>query len=37
VEAGLGELKQRLGEIVDLSRTQYLQQWDMEVWMPPRG
>jgi carboxypeptidase Taq len=37
VEAALGELKQRLGEIVDLSRTQYLQQWDMEVWMPPRG
>jgi carboxypeptidase Taq len=37
VEAALGELKQRLGEIDDLSRTQYLQQWDMEVWMPPRG
>ena len=37
MEAALGELKQRLGEIVDLSRTQYLQQWDMEVWMPPRG
>jgi carboxypeptidase Taq len=37
VEAALGELKRRLGEIDDLSRTQYLQQWDMEVWMPPRG
>ena len=37
MDAALGELKQRLGEIVDLGRTQYLQQWDMEVWMPPRG
>jgi carboxypeptidase Taq len=37
VEAALAELKQRLGEIMDLARTQYLQQWDMEVWMPPRG
>jgi carboxypeptidase Taq len=37
VDAALAELKQRLGEIVDLGRTQYLQQWDMEVLMPPRG
>jgi carboxypeptidase Taq len=37
VEAALAELKQRLGEIMDLVRTQYLQQWDLEVWMPPRG
>ena len=37
VEAALAELKQRLGEIMDLARTQYLQQWDMEVLMPPRG
>jgi carboxypeptidase Taq len=37
VDAALGELKQRLGEIADLTRTQYLQQWDLEVWMPPRG
>ncbi len=37
MEAALGELKQRLGEIMDLARTQYLQQWDMEVLMPPRG
>jgi len=37
VEAALAELKQRLGEITDLERTQYLQQWDMEVWMPPSG
>jgi carboxypeptidase Taq len=37
VDAALAELRQRLGEITDLSRTQYLQQWDMEVWMPPRG
>jgi carboxypeptidase Taq len=37
VEAALAELRQRLGEITDLRRTQYLQYWDMEVWMPPRG
>jgi carboxypeptidase Taq len=37
VDAALAELKQRLGEIADLTRTQALQQWDMEVWMPPRG
>jgi carboxypeptidase Taq len=37
VEAALAELRQRLGEIMDLRRTQYLQYWDMEVWMPPRG
>jgi carboxypeptidase Taq len=37
VDAALAELKQRLGEIMDLHRTQYLLQWDMEVFMPPRG
>jgi carboxypeptidase Taq len=37
VDAALAELRQRLGEIMDLVRTQYLQQWDMEVWMPPAG
>ena len=37
MEAALGELKQRLGEIVDLTRAEYLQQWDLAVWMPPRG
>jgi carboxypeptidase Taq len=37
VEAALAELKQRLGAITDLARIQYLQQWDMEVWMPPSG
>ena len=37
MQAALGELKERLGEITDLARTQYLQAWDMEVLMPPRG
>jgi carboxypeptidase Taq len=37
VDAALSELKRRLGEVMDLTRMQYLQQWDMEVWMPPDG
>jgi carboxypeptidase Taq len=37
VNAALAELKQRLGEIDDLMRTQNLLQWDMEVFMPERG
>jgi len=37
VNAALGELRQRLGEITDLVRIQSLQYWDLEVWMPPRG
>ena len=37
MHAALGELKQRLGEITDLTRIQALQHWDLEVWMPPRG
>ena len=37
MEASLAELKQRLGEITDLGRTQFVLQWDMEVWMPPLG
>jgi carboxypeptidase Taq len=33
----LAELKQRLGEIVDLKRVKSVLEWDTEVWMPPRG
>jgi len=37
VEASLAELKQRLAEITDLGRAQYVLAWDMDVWMPPSG
>lgn len=37
MEPALVELRERLAQIADLSRTQGLQAWDMEVWMPPRG
>ena len=37
MDAAVAELKQRLAEISDLARTQAVLQWDMEVWMPPRG
>jgi len=37
MEASLADLKQRLGEIDDLQRTQLLLAWDTEVWMPPSG
>jgi Zn-dependent M32 family carboxypeptidase len=37
MEPALVELKKRLGEIVDLGRTQALLYWDMEVFMPPGG
>ena len=37
MEASLADLKQRLGEIDDLERTQLLLAWDTEVWMPPAG
>ncbi|MFO7571762.1 MAG: hypothetical protein R6W48_04080, partial [Gaiellaceae bacterium] len=33
----LTELKQRLGEVIDLGRTQAVLYWDMEVFMPPGG
>jgi carboxypeptidase Taq len=34
---GLGELKERLGQIVDLERARLLLEWDLNVWMPPEG
>jgi carboxypeptidase Taq len=37
MEPALAELKGRLGEIVDLGRTQTLLHWDLEVCMPPAG
>ena len=37
MEPALRELKQRLGEIVDLGRAQAVLYWDMEVYMPPGG
>jgi carboxypeptidase Taq len=37
VEPALVELRQRLGEIVDLRRAQNVLAWDLEVWMPPAG
>jgi carboxypeptidase Taq len=37
VEPALAELKERLGEIVDLSRAQSVLYWDLEVSMPPKG
>jgi carboxypeptidase Taq len=37
VEPALVELKQRLGEIVDLGRAKNVLEWDMLVWMPPAG
>ncbi len=33
----LAELKERLAEIADVQRAQYVLGWDMEVWMPPGG
>jgi carboxypeptidase Taq len=35
--AELAELKSALAEITDLERVRSLLEWDMEVWMPPRG
>ena len=33
----LRELKERLGEIVDLQRARSVLDWDLNVWMPPGG
>ena len=35
--AELAELKSALAEISDLERAKNVLEWDMEVWMPPRG
>jgi carboxypeptidase Taq len=37
VEAALSELKERLGKLSDLRRTEGLLLWDMHVFMPPGG
>ena len=37
MEPALAELRQRLAEIDDLSRAQGVLDWDLSVWMPPRG
>ena len=37
MEPALAELRERLGEIVDLARAQAVLHWDLEVWMPPTG
>jgi carboxypeptidase Taq len=37
MEAALAELKERLGAITDLRRTEGLLVWDMQVFMPPGG
>jgi carboxypeptidase Taq len=37
VEAVLSELKERLGKLTDLRRTEGLLVWDMTVFMPPGG
>lgn len=37
MESALTELRQRLGEIVDLERAQAVLLWDLEVAMPPGG
>lgn len=37
MEPALVELKEHLGEIVDLQRAQNVLAWDLEVWMPPGG
>jgi carboxypeptidase Taq len=37
VDAALAELKERLAEITDLTRSANVLGWDMEVFMPPSG
>src|SRR5919108_2387908 len=37
VEAALSELKERLGKLTDLRRTEGVLAWDMTVFMPPGG
>ena len=37
MQPALVELRERLGEIDDLSRAQGVLDWDLSVWMPPRG
>src|SRR5262245_27068642 len=37
METALAELKQRLGSLTDLRRTQGLLVWDLQVFMPPGG
>jgi carboxypeptidase Taq len=37
MEQPLAELKQRLGKLTDLRRTEAVLAWDLQVWMPPGG
>ena len=37
MEQQLAELKERLGKLTDLRRTEGLLVWDMTVFMPPGG
>ena len=37
MEQALTELKERLGKLTDLRRTQSVLVWDMTVFMPPGG
>src|SRR6188508_3671092 len=37
MEAALAELRERLGRLMDLRRTEGLLEWDMQVFMPPGG
>ena len=37
MEPALAELKERLGEIADLSAARSVLDWDVAVWMPPGG
>ena len=37
MEAALSELKDRLGKLTDLRRTEAVLVWDMTVFMPPGG
>ena len=37
MERALSELKERLGKLTDLRRTEGLLTWDMTVYMPPGG
>ena len=37
MEAALADLKQRLAEIADLEAAKDILDWDLAVWMPPRG
>jgi carboxypeptidase Taq len=37
MEQALAELRERLGKLIDLRRTEAVLVWDLQVWMPPGG